>query len=131
MLNGWNSLFWSKKYISSNFQALYQRKDTPFVLTHVNSGLWMHKVRHSHSLTACLVHCTTSHGPIGVFQSRFFPKEPMACQCGFPMETMPHVLYWCPSHKWELDPKEQLQLLYKWLVKFLEANKSVFVFDVP
>jgi hypothetical protein len=35
MLKGWNSLFQSKKYIRSNFLTLYQRKDTPFVPTHV------------------------------------------------------------------------------------------------
>jgi hypothetical protein len=35
----------------------------------------------------------------------------------------------CPSHKQELDPKEQL--LYKWLVNFFEANESAFVFDAP
>jgi hypothetical protein len=129
MLEGWNSLFQSKKYIGSNFLTLYQRKDTPFVPTHVKSGPWMHKVRHSHSLTACLVHCTTSHAPIGAYHSRFFPEESTACSCGFPMETMSHILYQCPSHKWELDPKEQLW--YMWLLKFLEANKSAFVFDVP
>jgi hypothetical protein len=31
--------------------------------------------------------------------------------------------------EWESDPKEQL--CYLWLLKFLEANKSVFAFDVP
>jgi hypothetical protein len=67
ILNGWNSLFPSKKYIGSNFLTLYQTKDTPLVLTHVNSGLWMHKVGHSHSLTARLVHCTTRHAPIRAF----------------------------------------------------------------
>jgi hypothetical protein len=67
MLDGWNSLFWSKKYIGSNFLTLDQRKDTPLILTHVNSGLWMCKVGHSHSLTACLVHCTTGHAPIRAF----------------------------------------------------------------
>jgi hypothetical protein len=129
MLEGWNSLFQSKKYIGSNFLTLYQRKDTPFVPTHVKSGPWMHKVRHSHSMTACLVRCTTSHAPIGAYDSRFFPEESTACSCGFPMETMSHILYQYPSHKWELDPKEQLR--YMWLLKFLEANKSAFVFDVP
>jgi hypothetical protein len=48
MLDGWNSLVQSKKYISSNILTLYQRKDTPLVLTHINSGLWMHKVGHGH-----------------------------------------------------------------------------------
>jgi hypothetical protein len=129
MLEGWNSLFQSKKYIGSNFLTLYQRKDAPFILTHVKSGSWMHKVRHSHSLTARLVHCTTGHAPIGVYHSRFFPEESTACRCGFPMETVSHVLYWCLSHEWELEPKEQLH--YLWLLKFLEANKSMFVFDVP
>jgi hypothetical protein len=43
---------------------------------------------HSHSLTACLVCCTTGHAPIGAFQSRFFPKDSTACRCGFPMETV-------------------------------------------
>jgi hypothetical protein len=106
-----------------------QRKDTPFVLTHVKSGLWMHKVGHSHSLTARLVHCTTGHAPIGAYHSRFFPEESTACRCGFPMETVSHVLYRCPSHEWEWDPKEQLR--YLWLLKFLEANESAFAFDVP
>jgi hypothetical protein len=129
MLEGWNSLFQSKKYIGSNFLTLYQRKDTPFVLTHVKSGPWMCKVRHSHSLTACLVHCTTRHAPIGVYRSRFFPEQSTACRCGFPMETVSHVLYRCPSLEWELEPKEQL--CYLWLLKFLEANKSAFVFDIP
>jgi hypothetical protein len=103
MLNGWNSLFQTKKYISLNFLTLYQRKNTPLIPTHVNSGPWMCKVGHSHSLTACLVCCTTGHAPIGVFQSRFFPKESTACRCGFPME---HVLYQCPSHEQESEPKE-------------------------
>jgi hypothetical protein len=129
MLKGWNSLFQSKKYIGSNFLTLYQRKDTPFVPTHVKSGLWMHKAGHSHSLTACLVRCTTSHAPIGAYHSRFFPEESTTCRCGFPMETVSHVLYWCPSHEWESDPKEQLR--YLWLLKFLEANQSAFAFDVP
>jgi hypothetical protein len=93
MLEGWNSLFQSKKYIGSNFLTLYQRKDTPFVPTHVKSGLWMCKAGHSHSLTACLVRCTTGHAPIGTYHSRFFPEESMACRCGFPMETVSHVLY--------------------------------------
>jgi hypothetical protein len=88
MVNGWNSLFQSKKYIGSNFLTLYQRKDTPFIPTHVKSGLWMCKVRHSHSLTAHLVHCTTGHAPIGAYCSRFFPEESTACRCGFPMETV-------------------------------------------
>jgi hypothetical protein len=128
MLNGWISLFWSKKYIGSNFLTLYQRKDTPLVPTHVNSEPWMCKVGHSHSLTAHLVHCTTGHAPIGTFQSRFFPKESMACRCSFPMETMSHVLYQCLSHECKLEPKEQLH--YAWLLKFLEANKSAFAFNV-
>jgi hypothetical protein len=129
MLNGWNSLFQSKKYIGSNFLTLYQRKGTPLVLTHVNSGLWMCKAWHSHSLTAHLTCCTTGHAPIGAFHSRFFPKEPTACRCSSPMETVSHILYWCPSHDWESDPKEQL--LHKWLVKFLEANESAFAFNIP
>jgi hypothetical protein len=129
MLEGWNSLFQSKKYIGSNFLTLYQRKDTPFVPTHVKSGLWMRKAGHSHSLTARLVCCATGHAPIGAYCSRFFPEESTACRCGFPMETMSHVLYRCLSHEWESDPKEQLR--YLWLLKFLEANESAFAFDVP
>jgi hypothetical protein len=129
MLEGWNSPFQSKKYIGSNLLTLYQRKDTPFILTHIESGPWMRKVGHSHSLTACLVHCTTGHAPIGAYHSRFFPEESTACSCGFPMETVSHILYQCLSHKQELEPKEQLH--YTWLLKFLEANKSAFVFDVP
>jgi hypothetical protein len=127
MLNGWNSLFRSKKYIGSNFLTLYQRKDTPLVQAHVNSGPWMHKVGHSHSLTACLVCCTTGHAPVGTFQSRFFPKESTTCRCGFPMETVSHVLYWRLSHEWELEPKEQLH----YVLKFLEANESTFAFNIP
>jgi ribonuclease HI len=129
MLEGWNSLFQSKKYIKSNFLTLYQRKDTPLIPTHVKSGLWMCKVGHSHSLTACLVHCTTGHAPIGAFHSRFFPEESTACRCSFPMDTVSHILYRCLSHERELDPKEQLR--YLWLLKFLEANESAFVFDIP
>jgi hypothetical protein len=129
MLEVWNSLFQSKKYIGSNFLTLYQRKDTPLILTHVKNGLWMHKVRHSHSLTACLVRCTTGHTPIGAYHSRFFPEESTACRCGSTMETVSHLLYWCLSHEWESEPKEQL--CYLWLLEFLEANKSMFVFDVP
>jgi hypothetical protein len=71
----------------------------------------------------------TRHAPIGVFQSRFFPEESTACRCSVPMETMSHVLYQCPSHEQELEPKEQL--CYAWLLKFLEANKSAFAFDIP
>jgi hypothetical protein len=37
MLEGWNSLFQSKKYIRSNFLTLYQRKDTPLTQTHVDA----------------------------------------------------------------------------------------------
>jgi hypothetical protein len=129
MLEGWNLLFQSKKYIRSNFLTLYQRKDTPFILTHVKSGLWMHKVRHSHSLTACLVCCTTGHAPIRAFHSRFFPEESTACRCSFLMETVSHILYWCLSHEQELEPKEQLR--YLWLLEFLEVNKSVFAFNIP
>jgi hypothetical protein len=103
--------------------------DTPLIPTYVKSGLWMHKVRHSHSLTARLVHCTTGHAPIRAFHSRFFPEESMACRCGFPMETVPHILYQCLSHEQELEPKEQLR--YLWLLEFLEANESTFVFDIP
>jgi hypothetical protein len=87
MLKGWNSLFQSKKYIGSNFLTLYQRKDTPFVPTHIKSGPWMCKAEHSHSLTARLVRCTTGHAPIGAYRSKFFPEESTACRCGFPMET--------------------------------------------
>jgi hypothetical protein len=93
MLEGWNSLFQSKKYIGSNFLTLYQRKDTPFVLTHVKSGPWMREAGHSHSLTARLVRCTTGHAPIGAYCPRFFPEESTACRCGLPMETVSHVLY--------------------------------------
>jgi hypothetical protein len=129
MLEGWNSLFQSKKYIGSNFLTLYQRKDTPLVLTHVKSGLWMRKVGHSHSLTACPLCCTTRHAPTGDFCSRFFPEESTACRCGFPMETVSHDLYQCLSHEQELEPKDQL--CYSWLLKFLEANEPTFVFDIP
>jgi hypothetical protein len=129
MLEGWNSLFQSKKYIRSNFLTLDQRKGTPLVPTHIKSGPWMCKLGHRHSLTACLVHCTTGHAPIWAFHSRFFPKESTACRCGFPMETVSHILYWCPSHEQELEPKDQL--CYSWLLEFLEVNESVFVFDVP
>jgi hypothetical protein len=129
MLKGWNSLFQSKKYIRSNFLTLYQRKDTPFIPTHLKSGPWMCKVGHSHSLTARLVQCTTGHAPIGAYHSRFFPKESTACSCGFPMETVSYILYQCLSHKWELEPKGQLW--YTWLLKFLEANKSAFAFNGP
>jgi hypothetical protein len=129
MLEGWNSLFQSKEYTRSNFLTLYQRKDTPFVLAHVKSGLWMRKVGHSHSLTAHLVCCTTRHAPIVAYHSRFFPEESTACRCSFPMETVSCVLYRCLSHEQELEPKEQL--CYLWLLKFLEANESVFAFNVP
>jgi hypothetical protein len=129
MLEGWNSLFQSKKYIGSNFLTLYQRKDTPFLLTHIKSGPWMHKAGHSHSLTARLVRCTTGHASIRAYCSRFFPEESMACRCGFPMETVSHVLYQCLSHEQELDPKEQLH--YLWLLEFLETNESAFAFDIP
>jgi hypothetical protein len=129
MLEGWNSLFQSKKYIGSNFLTLYQRKDTPFIPTHVKSGPWIHKAGHSHSLTACLVCCTTGHAPIGTYRSRFFPEESTACRCSFPMETGSHILYWCPSHDRESDPKERM--CYLWLLEFLEANESVFAFNVP
>jgi hypothetical protein len=108
MLEGWNLLFQSKKYIGSNFLTLYQRKDTPFVPTHVKSGPWMRKTGHSHLLTARLVRCTTGHAPIGAYHSRFFPEESTACRCGFPMETVSHVLYQCLSHERESEPKEQL-----------------------
>jgi hypothetical protein len=86
MLKGWNLLFQSKKYIGSNFLTLYQRNDTPFVPTHVKSGPWMCKVGHSHALTACLVHCTTGHTPIGAYHSRFFPEESRVndAPCGSP-----------------------------------------------
>jgi hypothetical protein len=78
----------------------------PLIPTHVKSGPWMCKVGHSHSLTACLVRCTTEHAPIRAFCSRFFPEESVACRCGFPMETVSHILYQCLSHEWELEPKE-------------------------
>jgi hypothetical protein len=129
MLEGWNSLFQSKKYIGSNFLTLYQRKDTPFIPTHVKSGPWMRKAGHSHSLTAHLVCYTTGHAPIGAYRSRFFPEESIACRCSFPMETVSHVLYWCPSHEWESEPKEQLH--YLWLLEFLDANESMFAFNIP
>jgi hypothetical protein len=45
------------------------------------------------------------------------------------METVSHILYQCLSHKQELEPKEKLH--YAWLLKFLEANKSASVFDIP
>jgi hypothetical protein len=45
------------------------------------------------------------------------------------METVSHILYQCPFYKQKLDPKEQLH--YMCLLEFLEANESVFVFDVP
>jgi hypothetical protein len=96
MLDSWNSLFQSKKYIGSNFLTLYQRKDTLLVPTHVKSGPWMCQVRHSDSLTARLVHCTTRHAPIWAFCFRFFREESTACRCGFPMETVSHILYQCP-----------------------------------
>jgi hypothetical protein len=105
MLKGWNSLFQSKKYIRSNFLTLYQRKDTPFVPTHVKSGLWMCKVGHSHTLTTRLVCCTTGHAPIGAYCSQFFPEKSTACRCSFPMETVSCVLYWCLSHEWKSEPK--------------------------
>jgi hypothetical protein len=89
----------------------------------------MHKVGHSYPLTAHLVRCTTGHAPIVAFQFRFFPEESTACRCSFPMETVSDILYWCLSHEWESEPKKQL--LYKWLIDFLEANKSVFAFDIP
>jgi hypothetical protein len=129
MLEGWNSLFQSKKYIGSNFLTLYQRKDTPFVPAHIKSGPWMCKAGHSHSLTARLVRCTTGHAPIGAYCSRFFPEESTACRCSLPMETVSHVLYQCPSHERESEPKEQLR--YLWLLKFLEANETAFAFDIP
>jgi hypothetical protein len=65
----------------------------------------------------------------GAYRSQFFPEESMACRCGFPMETVSHILYRCLSHERELEPKEQLR--YSWLLEFLEANKTVFAFDVP
>jgi hypothetical protein len=129
MLKGWNSLFQSKKYIRSNFLTLYERKDTPLIPAHVKSGLWMRKARHSHSLTAQLVCCTTVHAPMRAFRSRSFPEESTACRCSFPMETVSDVLYRCPSHEQELEPKEQLH--YSWLLEFLEPNESVFASNVP
>jgi hypothetical protein len=45
------------------------------------------------------------------------------------MVTVSHILYWCLSHEWELEPIEQPH--YAWLLEFLEANKSMFAFDIP
>ena len=129
MLKDWEVLFWSKKYIGSNFLPLYQWKDTPLIPTHINGGPWMSKVGHSHTLTARLARCVTSHAPIGAYRARFFPEEPTSCRCGLPMETVQHVLRHCPEFSREDAPKHQLR--YKWLVDFLEANDSSFTFDVP
>jgi hypothetical protein len=128
MLSGWNALFRTKKYVSSNFLPLYQGKNTLLVPTHVNSGPWMRRMGHSHELTARLVRCITGHAPIRLFRSRFFPLESTACRCGLPMETVSHVLYRCPLHEWEEEPSEKLP--YKWLINFLITNESAFAFDV-
>jgi hypothetical protein len=45
------------------------------------------------------------------------------------METVSHILYQWPSHEQESDPTEQLH--YSWLLEFLEANESAFMFDIP
>jgi hypothetical protein len=82
MLSGWNALFRTKKYVGSNFLALYQGKNTLLIPTHVNSGPWMRRMGHSHELTARLVRCITGHAPIRSFRSRFFPLESTACRCG-------------------------------------------------
>lgn len=128
MLDGWNSLFCSSKYIGSNFLPLYKAKGVPLVPTHVKSGLWMRKTGHSHSMTARLVQCTTGHAPIGAYRSWFFPLEPTSCRCNFPMETVSHIIYQCPAHTWESAPKQQL--CYTWLVEFLQVNETVFTFNV-
>lgn len=128
MLNGWKSLFQSRKYIGSHFLILYAKKDTPLSPTHVNSGPWMCKTGHSHALTACLVHCITGHAPIGEFHARFFKEESTACRCGLLVETAQHVLYTCPHCVREDVPKQQL--CHVWLVDFLMENESTFVFNV-
>lgn len=69
MLDGWKTLFHSRKYIGKNFLTLYAKKDTPLVPTHVNSGPWMRKTGYSHTLTACMVRCITGHAPIGEFHA--------------------------------------------------------------
>ena len=128
MLSAWDTLFRTKKYIGSNFLPLYQGKETLLVPTHINSGPWMRRTGHSHTLTAQMVRCITGHAPIGAFRSKFFPEEPTSCSCGYPMETVAHVLYRCPKYIRETEPSEKL--LYKWLIDFLCANESAFAFDV-
>lgn len=129
MLEGWNSLFQSRKYIGSHFLTLYAKKDTLLTPTHVNSGPWMHKTGHSHALTARLVRCTTGHAPVGEFRAQFFKEESTACRCSLLVETVQHILYTCPLRVREDVPKQQL--CYAWLVDFLTENESAFAFNVP
>lgn len=129
MLDGWKSLFQSRKYIGSNFLTLYAKKDTSLVPTHLNGRPWMCKTGHSHALTTHLVRCTTGHAPIGECQAQFFKEESYTCRCGVLRETVQHVLRNCLRYGWEDKPSRQL--CYAWLVDFLTENKGAFAFDVP
>lgn len=129
MLDGWKSLFHSRKYIGKNFLMLHAKQDTPLIPTHVNSGSWMCKTGYSHALTTHMVCCITRHTPIGEFCAQFFKEESTTCRCSLLVETMQHVLDECPCYAREDKPSQQLH--YVWLVDFLLDNESAFTFNVP
>jgi hypothetical protein len=117
---------------SPNFVIIFNMLWQHLLASHATSAFFVEVALIAYNKSPTSAKCNfemASIAPIGVYHSRFFPEESMACRCGFLMETVSHVLYWCLSHEQESEPKEQL--CYSWLLKFLEANESAFAFNVP
>ncbi|KAI0252403.1 hypothetical protein BJV78DRAFT_1124746, partial [Lactifluus subvellereus] len=47
------------------------------------------------STLICLI---TGHAFIGSYTARFWPEQPVSCPCGTPLQTVEHIIAFCPLH---------------------------------
>ena len=98
----------------------------PIKPTYADGGSWLPQFHHSNSLTARACRCILNHAPIGTYRKRFFPHEPHRCECGYFLESRPHLLSECRlTDHGELDRRVTTLGALR---RFLEKSPRAFSF---
>jgi len=80
--------------------------------------------------TARACQATVGHAPIGEYQLRFHPGEPMSCRCPpWPLETRDHNLCMCQRAHHEEDREPPFSPIE--VLEFCKLNVWVFAFPPP
>ncbi|KAF9439815.1 hypothetical protein P691DRAFT_768819 [Macrolepiota fuliginosa MF-IS2] len=124
-LDCWTTLFGMPSFCGNQFLELTDRLDKPMKPKYTGGGAWLSRLQGSPGFTARCCCAILGHAPIGSFNARFFPHQPIGCPCGAVLETRPHILGYCNHFTSHL----KLPISMTDFIDFMKVNPRAFTFN--